>query len=280
MTYSTSSAKGGTRDRADATEPHGAPVPARSFEEPSAKDLIVSAGLWCAGLGFLAPALGGLTVLYHLVPAQKVDFTGRLYCKIQIALSFNKWRAVVHPDVDPNRQYIFVQNHTNHLDHVMFYNATPHFKQGLELESHFKFPFYGRFMKARGTVPVRKGKSGQTSDLTERIAREIEEGRSILAFPEGTRTTTGRVGEFRKGIFFIARDLGVPVVPVAITGSFDALRKDCYVMRPGNQITVHCEKPIEMAGASNEEVLLLVQRAHDAVAGRVNDFWAARERGA
>lgn len=278
MTHTTSSLEEEAHERAEMAEPSRAPVRARSFEEPTWKDLVLSTGLWCAGLSFLASALGGMTVLYNIIPAHKIDFTGKLYCKIQIALSFNKWRAVVHPDVDPNRQYIFVQNHTNHLDHVMFYNATPHYKQGLELESHFSFPFYGRFMKARGTVPVRKGKSGQTSDLTERIGREIAEGRSILAFPEGTRTTTGRVAEFRKGIFFIARDLGVAVVPVAVTGSFDALRKDCYVMRPGNEITVYCEKPIEMAGASDEEVQLLVQQARDVVAGRVDDFWAARER--
>ncbi|HHH29967.1 MAG TPA: 1-acyl-sn-glycerol-3-phosphate acyltransferase, partial [Polyangiaceae bacterium] len=184
------------------------PVPARSFEKPSLKDIAISTGLWGLGLGWLVPALGGLTALYNVIPSHEIDWTGNLYCKIQLALTLNKWRAVVDPKVAPDRPYIFVQNHTNHYDHVMIYNATPHIKQGLELESHFKFPVYGWFMKARGTVPVRRGERGQTSQLTQRIGQEINAGRSILAFPEGTRTRTGRVQKFRKGIFFVARDLG------------------------------------------------------------------------
>ena len=260
-------------------EPYDRPVPARSFEKASIKDLVYSAGLWTAGLGWLAPALGTMTVAYQFVPSWKINWTGRLYCKVQIAVSGSTWSAEVHPDVDEKRPYIFVQNHTNHLDHVMLYNATPHFKQGLELESHFDFPFYGRFMRARGTIPVKKGADrGQTTDLRDRVARELAEGRSILAFPEGTRTTTGRVEAFRKGIFYIARDLGVPVVPAAVTGSFNVLRKGSLVMRPGNHITVYCEKPIEMAGLSDEQVPVAARKARDLVARRVDDFWTAQER--
>lgn len=253
------------------------PVPARSFEEPSPADLAVSAGLWAAGLGWLVPALGTLCAVYQVVPSHRIDWAGRLYCKVQIALTGAKWRAVVHPSVDPSRPYIFAQNHTNHFDHVMLYNATPHFKQGLELESHFSYPFYGWFMKARGTVPVKRGERGQTDELTARIGQEIAAGRSILSFPEGTRTRTGRVRPFRRGMFFVARDLGVPIVPVAVTGTFDMLRPGSAVLRPGGEITVWVEAPIEMAGATDEEIPALAAQAHAVVARRVDDYWAARE---
>ncbi|MBX3273147.1 MAG: 1-acyl-sn-glycerol-3-phosphate acyltransferase [Sandaracinaceae bacterium] len=260
-----------------ATDADEAPVPARSFEPASALDKVTSAALWAAGLGWLIPALGGLTVVYQLVPSHRIDWAGRLYCKVQIALTGSRWRAEVHPKVDPARQYVFAQNHTNHFDHVLCYNATPHFKQGLELESHFRYPFYGWFMKARGTVPVKKGQRGQTSELTERIGREIAEGRSILSFPEGSRTRTGRVRPFRTGIFFIARDLGVPVVPVAVTGAFDLMRPGSPIIRAGNELTVWVEEPIETAGATDDEIPALAERARAAVARRVDAYWAARE---
>ncbi len=252
-------------------------VPARSFEAPTAKDVAVSAALWGAGLGWLIPALGSLTAVYQVVPSHRIDWAGRLYCKVQIALTGSKWRAVVHPKVDPERPYIFAQNHTNHFDHVMLYNATPHFKQGLELESHFSYPFYGWFMKARGTVPVKRGSRGQTDELTARIGQEIDAGRSILSFPEGTRTRTGRVQPFRKGMFYVARDLGVPIVPVAVTGAFDLMRPGSLVLRPGNEITVFVEEPIEMAGATDEDIPALAAQAQAVVARRVDDYWAARE---
>ncbi len=255
-----------------------APVPARSFEKPSLKDIAVSTGLWTAGLSWLVPSLGTMTLVYQAVPSHRVNILGRLYCKVQIALTGSRWRAVVHPDVDPNQPYIFAQNHTNHFDHVMLYNATPHFKQGLELESHFNYPFYGWFMKARGTIPVKKGQRGQTTDLVDRMRREVDAGRSILAFPEGSRTRTGRVGDFRKGIFYVARDLGVPIVPVAVTGAFDMMRPGSMVIRPGNEITVYCEKPIPTAGLRDDEIPALADRVRAAVANRVDAYWAERAR--
>jgi 1-acyl-sn-glycerol-3-phosphate acyltransferase len=257
-------------------ERHEEPVPSRSWDTPSLKDKAISAGLWAAGLGFLAPSLGAMTAVYSVVPAHRVNLLGRLYCKGQIALTGCKWRAVVHPDVDPDRAYIFAQNHTNHFDHVMLYNATPHFKQGLELESHFKYPFYGWFMKARGTLPVKKGQHGQSSELTARMGREIDEGRSILAFPEGTRTRDGRVAPFRKGIFFIARDLGVPIVPVAVTGSFDLMRAGSLMLRPGAEITVYCERPIATAGLSDAEIPALAERVRGVIAARVDAYWESK----
>ncbi len=252
-------------------------APARSFEDPTLKDQLVSAGLWGLGLSFLVPALGSMAAVYQVVPSHRVNILGKLYCKGQIALTGNRWRAVVDPAVDPNRPYIFAQNHTNHFDHVMLYNATPHFKQGLELESHFDIPFYGWFMKARGTVPVKKGRGGQTPEVLARIGREIDEGRSILAFPEGTRTRTGRVGRFRRGIFYIARDLGVPIVPVSVTGSFDMMRPGSWVIRPGNEITVYCDAPFETAGLDDAAIDALADDVQAVVSKRVDDYWGARK---
>lgn len=269
--------------REDATEKERedallGPAPARSFEKPSLTEIAISTGLWTAGLGWLVPSLGAMTLVYNVVPAHRVNALGRLYCRVQIALTGCTWRAVVHPKVDPSRPYIFAQNHTNHYDHVMAYNATPHYKQGLELESHFKYPFYGWFMKARGTIPVKRGQKGQTADLVERMRREIDEGRSILAFPEGSRTRTGRVAPFRKGIFYIARDLGVPIVPVSVTGTFDLMRAGSLMLRPKNGITVYCDEPVETAGLSDAQIPDLADRVRGAMSARIEAYWDAEEK--
>ena len=255
-------------------------APSRAFERASALDHAISAGLWGVGLSYMASSLGAMTAVYSAVPAHRVNVLGRLYCKGQIALTGSRWRAVVHPDVDPDQPYLFAQNHTNLFDHVMLYNATPHFKQGIELASHFKVPFYGWFMRARGTIAVKKGERGQTSSLVQGMQREIDGGRSILAFPEGTRTRTGHVGSFRRGIFYAACEVGVPIVPVAVTGTFDLSRPGSVVLRPGNQITVYCDKPIETTGLTAEDVPELADRVRAAVKARIDAYWAeqAKER--
>ena len=69
----------------------------------------------------------------------------RWYAKWGLKVTGSSWKAVVHPKVDPGRPYLFAHNHTNHFDFILMHNATPHYKQGVELEEHFKIPFYGWF---------------------------------------------------------------------------------------------------------------------------------------
>ena len=247
-----------------------------TVEVPLPKDGILASvmavGLWLLGLVWLIPMLFGMMMISLIVPPWRTDWLNRLYCRGQLALTGCKWRAVVHPDVDPNTPYLFAQNHVNHFDHVVLYNATPHFKQGLELESHFKYPFYGWFMKSRGTIPVRKGSQGQTPEIMDRMRKEISQNHSILAFPEGTRTRTGRVGAFRKGVFFIARDLGIPVVPVSVTGMYNVMRKGSWLIRPGYEVTVHVGKPIPTSTLSDDEIATFAEKVQSIVAKPIDTY--------
>jgi len=231
---------------------------------------VASLIIWVLAGGFLVFALSFLTVLYQFVKPDRVQFLERWYCKLQLALTFNKQTHHVHPGVDPSTQYMFIQNHTSHLDHVAMYTATPHFKQGIELEAHFEYPFYGWFMKARGTIPVPKDRQGALEALRRAVRSEIDSGHSILGFPEGHRTLTGQVGRFHDGLFRIAIELGVPIVPVAVTGLYDVLHKGSLIIRPGNEIIVYVEEPILTEGMTIENVPLLRDRVHDAISARVD----------
>lgn len=238
------------------------------------RDFLTSAALWGAGVGWLAPMLGTLGVLNATVlPPSRSEWLNRVYCRGQVALTGSTWRAVVDPVVHGTTPYMFCQNHTNLLDHVTLYNATSHFKQGLELESHFKIPFYGWFMRARGTIPVRRGKEGQTPEIMDRMRSEIAKGHSILAFPEGHRTTDGRVGPFRRGVFFIARDLGIPIAPVAVTGMYRVMRKGSWLIRPGYNVTVYVDAPIETAGIPDSGIPALAEHVREVIRTRVDAYW-------
>jgi 1-acyl-sn-glycerol-3-phosphate acyltransferase len=230
---------------------------------------IVSAIIWVLAGGFLVFALSFLTVLYQFIRPDRVQFLERLYCRLPLALTFNKQTHRVHPSVDPHTQYLFIQNHTSHLDHVAMYTATPHFKQGIELETHFDYPFYGWFMKARGTIPVPKNRPGALEALRQAVGSETDGGHSILGFPEGHRTLRGQVGRFHDGLFRIAIELTIPVVPVAVTGLYDVLHKGSLIIRPGNEIIVYVEEPIQTEGMSVEDVPALRDRVRNIISARV-----------
>lgn len=233
--------------------------------------------LWWIGLCWMIPMMALMAFFGAILGPRRIEPLSRLYCRGQVFLTGSRYRTVVHPSIDPAKSYLFAQNHTNLFDHVTLYCATPHFKQGLELQEHFKIPVYGWFMRSRGTIPVRKGSQGQTPEIMENMRREVSTGGSILAFPEGHRTLDGHVRPLRKGTFFIARDLGIPVIPVAVTGMWAVQRKGDWRIRPGWEVTVFCEEPIETAGLSDDEVAQLAERVHSVMAARV-DAWG-REHG-
>ncbi len=243
-------------------------------ETTTAWDRIVSVLIWVLAGGFLVLTVSFLTILYRFVKADRVQPLERLYCRLQLALTFNRQTHHVHPDVDSGTSYIFIQNHSSHLDHVAMYTATPHFKQGIELESHFEYPFYGWFMKARGTIPVPKDRAGALEVLREAVCAEVDAGHSILGFPEGHRTKTGHVGPFYDGLFRVAIELGVPIVPVAVTGLFEVLHKGSLVIRPGNEIAVYVEEPIATEALTEDDIAALRDRVRNTIAARVDAHFA------
>ena len=234
---------------------------------------IVSLLIWTLAGGFLIVSLSVLTLLYRFFRPDRLQPLERLYCRVQLALTFNRQTHHVHPGVRTDTQYIFIQNHSSHLDHVAMYTATPHYKQGIELETHFSYPFYGWFMKARGTIPVPRSRAGAVEALRSAVRAEVDDGHSILGFPEGHRTTTGRLGKFYDGLFRIAIELGIPVVPVAVTGLYDVLHKGSLVIRPGNEITVHVEAPISTEAMTEEDIPALRDRVHQIMAARIDAYF-------
>ena len=265
-------------DVSTATSPRPTPpVPAASLRVPTLREHAVSLGLWAVGLPFFASTVIPIALACRTLGVDRTLPFQRFFAGNQLRLTGCSWRAVVSPKVDPKRAYMFAHNHTNAYDFVFMHNATPHYKQGLELESHFRIPVYGWFMKARGGIPVKPGKDGQSPAVMAHMRREIDAGHCILVFPEGHRTRDGRVGPFRKGTFFIARDLGLPVCPVAVTGAFDLMRKGSLVLRTGHDLTVYVDDPIETKGLPDSAIPELTDHVRSIVAGHVDDYW--REKG-
>lgn len=258
----------------------GGARPAVVLQPDSAWDVAVSAGLWAAGLAWLVPMMGAQLALYHAVSPRRLQWLERLYTRGQIALTGSRWRAVVDPAIDPQRPYVFMQNHVNHLDHCTLYCATPHFKQGVELEEHFRYPVYGAYMRKRGTIPVRRGDIGQLRELVARMRAELSAGSSLLVFPEGTRTLDGHLGPLQPGLFRLVQQLGAPIVPVAVTGMYRVMRKGSLLIRPGHDVTVHCCAPIETSGLGRRDVPALVERVRTAIESRLDAYWRETTRDA
>ena len=182
------------------------------------------------------------------------------------------------PGFDPKQTSFFLTNHVNLFDPFVLYSAIPQYIRGLELESHFKIPVYGILMKRFGNIPVPDVR--RPSDLKRmwRMTQDaLDNGVSLIVFPEGKRTLDGRVGDFEDGGFRMAQQFGYPIVPVSIVGSFEFNRKDRWWLHP-SKIVVHIHDTIETQDLEKEEVHELVDRVREIVAAPVDAYYAELER--
>jgi 1-acyl-sn-glycerol-3-phosphate acyltransferase len=101
-----------------------------------------------------------------------------------------------------------------------------------------------------------------------------------LAFPKGTRTTDGHVGEFQPGMFRVARLLQVPIVPpVTVTDMYLVMHKGSYLIRPRNWVTIYFDDPAEIAGLSPRDLPELTARVHQTMSNRLEAYWASQPKG-
>jgi len=225
--------------------------------------------LWTAsGLHFfvMAPLLVFLGIF---LDPRKHDWLQRSFCRRIAYLSRARVEAHRSAGFDPSRTCFFMVNHVNLFDPFLLYCAIPQFVRGWELESHFKIPAYGRLMKRFGNVPVPDVR--RPSDLKRmwRLTQDaIDGGTSLIVFPEARRTRDGRVGEFQDGGFRVAQQLGVPIVPVSLVGSFQHHRTGNWMLWPG-KITVYLHDMIETKGMKKEDVPALRERVREIIAAPV-----------
>jgi len=93
----------------------------------------------------------------------------------------------------------------------------------------------------------------------QKLAEVLKKGKNIVIFPEGTRTKTGKPGEFKKTFAILSTELNIPVVPVAINGAYKAMsRRDIFLI-PFSQIRVTFYQPIYPDGYTSDELTSIVQ---------------------
>ncbi len=215
-------------------------------------------------------SVGFLILLAKIIGPERTDFLVRFFSRLLMLGTGASYRVHRTTEYDRSRTYIIVSNHVNIFDPFVIYGATSKFSCGMELESHFKIPMYGWFMKVYGNVPVAESKNTANVRKIFRLTKEtLERGTNLMVLPEGTRTRTGRVGEFNDGIFVMAQKFKQPILPVSIVGSFQLKRKGDWMLRPAH-IVVHVHEPIEMDNVKREDVPAIRDKVYEIVSGPVH----------
>jgi len=135
-----------------------------------------------------------------------------------------------------------VCNHQSYLDPLF---CGSHIKKHLcfmARDSLFAHRFFGGLLLSLNVIPVSRGKADVST--MKRIIRRLVEGRSVCLFPEGTRTSDGKIAKLKGGFGLIARRAEVPIVPAIIDGGFECWPRHKKIFKVGKRITVCYGQPI------------------------------------
>jgi 1-acyl-sn-glycerol-3-phosphate acyltransferase len=164
----------------------------------------------------------------------------------------------------PKGPVILVSNHRGAFDIPVLQGTLPVQFRWLAKKSLFKIPVLGWSMSLSGYIPIEREHAGRAYSSIEKAAERIKAGTSVLIFPEGTRSATERLLPFKRGGFMLASRSGVPIVPMAIRGTEDIVRKGNIFVRPSG-VKLIIGDPIETKGFDEKELKRKTRRAIDAL---------------
>lgn len=168
--------------------------------------------------------------------------------------------------VDPARSYVILSNHLSDFDVWATLAALPLNLRFVAKQELRKFPLLGAVLDRSEHIVIDRSRPELAiARINERMARRGSTPFCILFYAEGTRSPDGRIQPFKKGAVTLALRTGLPVVPLAISGTRKLLPKRVPLIRPGGRVKIVLSEPIETAELSLEQRDELNERVRDII---------------
>ena len=175
------------------------------------------------------------------------------------------YRIIGLDNLDPKGSYLFAANHESALDIPLVFAGLPYHIVAVAKIELKRIPIFGWSMMAGGHFFVdRKNRKRAMKSLENAKTSMLKNPRSIIIYPEGTRSNDGSIGPFKKGGLVLAIDMDLPVVPVALCGTRECLGEKKFRLQK-NTIEMRIGKPIETNTLGYEDRNQFVETIRDEV---------------
>ena len=230
---------------------------------------------WWRTVFWLIPAIAVYTIVLGALSltSMLVDRRGhfahgcaRLWSWLILATTGVRVRVDGHELVATDQSYVFVSNHQSIYDFPILITSIPAQLRIIAKASLSSFPVLGWHLRYTGHLLIDRARAGRAT--LDGVAGLMGRGHSLIVFPEGTRSGDGEVRRFKRGLFSLAIEAGLPVVPVAVIGSRHVMRKDRLMTCPGDvELVIH--EPLSTDGLARGDAGALAERVHDIIATAV-----------
>lgn len=180
-------------------------------------------------------------------------YPGMLWSKLICIVSLCPVRIKGRKKLDRKQSYVFVANHQGAFDIFMVYGYLGQPIKWVMKKELAKIPFVGYACRKAGFIFVDNSSPKAALKTIEEAEERLKHGASVVIFPEGSRTRTGKLGPFKKGAYQMALDLKLPIVPITINGPFDVMPIDSYFLNP-HKMEMIIHDPISTEGLTANDL--------------------------
>jgi len=189
--------------------------------------------LWLAGARYFFIVFIVLSVCLFIIPPDRLyPFIQKVF-RLQLKIMGLALDVIVPENFDRDGKYIIMGNHESLFDIFAVPAAVPVRFVAVEADFHFRAPLWGSLIKRWGCVSLERPNLGKAIDSLKAAEKIAASGTSVLIMPEGGRTLTGEMKEFKKGPFHLALAAKRDILPFAVKGLYEYNRKGSLMVQPG-----------------------------------------------
>lgn len=203
-----------------------------------------------AAAGILALRSGKRAAFWRIAP-RWVRWIGIAF---GIRTQLEGWETLPESIRSGRQPVLFLANHTSYFDPPLLVTTLPCPSVFVAKRELGRVPLLGTALSMAGFIFLDRHHGRKALDGLRQAARCIREGQSVTAFPEGTRSRTGALQPFKRGVFLLAREAGVPVVPLGILGGPTILPRGTWRVAPG-AYRVRVGSPLDPSAFEDESTL-------------------------
>ena len=214
---------------------------------------IIAIVIWpFAGIAFVISA-GIYLFASLLISPKRLHRQARFLCRF-ILLGAGQIVTIEGEMPDPkDGPHLYLFNHQSLIDQFLIAGTVKEYITAVGADYQFSWPIWGSVIKRLGAIPIIRTELTKAIHSLSLAENEIRKGTSFLMSPEGTRTITGKMGEFKKGPFHLSLNTGITIIPIGLIGAYNSKKRNDWRIYPG-MVTVRIGKPIRKEYYQNMSV--------------------------
>ena len=213
------------------------------------------------------------SVVFSIFPDadNKIHKVANLWAKILLLICNIKVNVIGKENILRGKPQIFMANHQSDFDILIALAHIPVQFRWIAKKELFSIPVFGAAMKSAGYIEIDRYNREKALQSIDEAALCIRRGKSIMTFPEGTRSRDGEIKAFKQGAFHLAIKSGVPIVPVSIIGSGRIMPKRSMKIKPCH-VKLVIGEPIKVNSFDIEKRYELIEKVRNTIIKNYDDW--------